>query len=105
MKLLNSQLLLGGRACIIALILFLPGEIPSLEISIPKSFNLSVMKIHLSLFSFNPSDFILLNNLSNILSNLASFCACKIILSLINLTPLILPIFCSYTREIFQKHY
>ena len=90
MKLLNSLILLDGKACWVALILVLSGEIPSLEISIPKNFNLSVIKIHLYL--------ILLSNLSNVLSNLFSFGACKIISSLINLTPLILAIFYSNKR-------
>ena len=71
MKLLNSLILLGGRACLIVLMLFLSSEIPSLEISVPKNFNSSVIKIHLSLFNFNPCDLFLLNNLSTILSNLA----------------------------------
>lgn len=39
-------MLLGGRAYLIALILSLSGEIPSLDISIPKNFNLFLIKVH-----------------------------------------------------------
>ena len=45
MKLLNSLILLGSRACLIAFIFFMSGAILSLDISIPKNFNLSVIKI------------------------------------------------------------